>query len=105
MEKTENTNLLKVEEVAIMIGSSVKTINSWYAWKRLHPEDERGKLLPDYQQMGSRQTRYWSQNDVWSLLKFKESVPKGRNGFLGDVTQIGARRRAKERKEAKATQN
>lgn len=84
---------LKIEELAILIGSSVKTINSWYAWKRLHPEDERGRLLPDYEQEGERQARYWSTDDVWKIIKFKESIPKGRNGFLGDITQKGSRKK------------
>jgi predicted DNA-binding transcriptional regulator AlpA len=79
--------LLKVEEVALLVGSSVKTINNWYAWKKVEPEHELAKLLPDFIQTGSRKTRYWKQGDIWMLIKFKQSLPKGRNGVLGKVTQ------------------
>lgn len=79
--------LLRVEEVAILIGSSVKTINNWYAFKKAQPESDFAKMLPDFQQEGTRQTRYWKQEDVWKLLEFKQVLPKGRAGVLGQVTQ------------------
>ena len=84
---------LKIEEVAVLIGSSVNSINNWYAYKRLHPESALAKLLPDVTQEGVRQTRYWDSDDVWKLIEFKNSVPKGRNGIMGDATQKYYRRK------------
>lgn len=79
--------LLKVEEVAVLVGVSAKTINVWYAWKKMHPEEEMAKLLPDYTQTTTRGTRYWSYSDIWKLAQFKNQVPKGCKGIFGDVTQ------------------
>ena len=80
-------NLLKVEEVALLVGVSVKTINNWYAFKKVEPESEYAQLLPEFKQSGERQTRYWNQSDIWKLIDFKTKIPKGRNGILGSVTQ------------------
>ena len=83
----QGERLLKVEEVAILIGSSGKTINNWYWFKRENPKNEYVKLLPDFIQYGPRQTRYWKESDVWKLLEFKKTIPQGRNGIMGSVTQ------------------
>lgn len=79
--------LLRIEEVALLVGSSTQTINNWYRWKKIHPENELAKLLPDYIQQGNRQIRYWKNSDIWSIIEFKNSIPHGRNGILGDITQ------------------
>lgn len=79
--------LLKLEEVAILIGSSCKSINTWYWFKRENPDNEYARILPDYIQYGPRQTRYWKESDIWKLLKFKQSIPQGRNGVMGSITQ------------------
>lgn len=79
--------LLKIEEVALMIGVSVQTINIWYRWARNNEDNEYAQLLPEYTQTGPRQTRYWTQSDVWKLIEFNKAIPRGRNGVMGDVTQ------------------
>ena len=79
--------LLNVQEVAMLIGSSIQTIGAWYRWKTLHPDHELAKLLPDYQRKGNKNTRYWKQDDVWKLVKFKGAIPQGRNGVMGEITQ------------------
>lgn len=81
------SRLLKIEEVAILIGSSSKSINNWYWFKRENPDDEYAKILPDYIQEGARQTRYWRESDIWKLIEFKQSIPMGRNGIMGSITQ------------------
>lgn len=78
---------LRVEEVAVTIGSSVKSINNWYMFKKQHPENEYAKLLPEFRQEGERTTRYWKDSDIWKLIQFKQSIPKGRNGVMGCITQ------------------
>ena len=79
--------LLKLEEVAVIIGSSCKSINNWYWFKRENPDNEYAKILPDYIQDGARQTRYWRESDIWKLLEFKKSIPQGKNGIMGSITQ------------------
>lgn len=83
--------LLRIEEVALLVNSSVQTINNWYRWKKLHPEHQLASKLPDYVQSGSRQTRYWKKSDIWSIVEFKNLIPHGRYGILGDITQTHAR--------------
>lgn len=78
---------LKVEELAILVGVSVQTINIWYRWKKANQDHEFAHLLPDFEQDGPRQTRFWNKSDVYSLLEFKSKLPVGRNGILGAVTQ------------------
>ena len=78
---------LRIEEVALLVGCSTQTINNWYRWKKLHPDHELAKLLPDYVQIGPRQMRYWDKSAIWSLTEFKNTIPHGKNGILGDITQ------------------
>ena len=83
-----SNKLLTVQEVATSVGCSVQTINGWYKWKALNPDEELAQLLPEYTQLaGGRNTRYWQQADVWRLIQFKQNVTQGRNGFMGEVTQ------------------
>lgn len=79
--------LLRIEEVALLVGASTQTINNWYRWKKLNPGHPLAKLLPDYTQEGIRQMRFWKKSDVWAIVEFKNSIPHGRNGILGDITQ------------------
>jgi len=79
--------LLKIEEVAVLIGSSVRTINNWYAFKRAEPDNEYAKMLPDYEQAGERQIRLWNKDDIQKFIEFKRAVPKGCKGAMGVITQ------------------
>ena len=56
-------------------------------YSKEHPENEMSKLLPKFEQAGERQTRYWNADDVWKLIEFKQTIPKGRGGVMGDITQ------------------
>lgn len=88
-------DLLTVQEVGVVIGSCPATINMWYKWRRTHPDHELAKLLPDYEQQGGRQTRYWHKADIWKLIEFKQRIPKGRHGILGEVTQAYVKKEKK----------
>ena len=77
---------INVTTLAFLVGVTVQTISSWYKWKELSPNHELAKLLPDYTR-GARNTRYWNKSDVWKLIEFKNSIPEGRNGIMGSVTQ------------------
>ena len=83
--------LLRIEEVALLVGCSTQTLNNWYRWKKIHLEHPLASKLPDYIQNGPRQTRYWRKSDIWSIVEFKNLLPHGRSGILGDVTQIHTR--------------
>ena len=78
---------LNVTQVAVLVGVSVPTLNMWYKWKKLHPRHELAKLLPKYTMSGSKNTRYWKMDDINSLIEFKNTIPRGRNGILSEVTQ------------------
>lgn len=86
-EQPKQNKLLRVEEVALSVGVSVKTINNWYWFKRDNPENELAQLLPEYIQDGPRQTRMWKQADLWKLVEFRSRIPIGRNGIMGSITQ------------------
>lgn len=79
--------MLRIEEVAVLVGVSTQTLNNWYRWKKLNPEHELAKLLPDYTQENERQVRFWKLSDVWKLKEFKTAKPNGCKGILGEITQ------------------
>lgn len=79
--------LLRLEEVAVLIGVSGKTINNWYMFKKQCPDNKYAQMLPEFSQSGNRQTRYWKESDVAKLLKFARSIPTGRGGVMGIITQ------------------
>lgn len=79
--------LLKIEEVAVLLGCSVKTINMWYWFRKENPDNEYAKMLPDYLQESAKSARYWRTSDMWKMIQFKDSIPHGRNGILGSITQ------------------
>ena len=87
--------LLNVSEVSVIVGSSIQTISSWYRWKDLHPEHELAKLIPAYTRVGNRRTRYWTMEDVWKLVEFKNAIPQGRNGVMGEITQKYVKKKEK----------
>lgn len=96
ISSNSNERLLKLEEVAILIGSSGKSINNWYWFKRENPDNEYAKMLPDFIQEGARQTRYWRESDIWKLIDFKHKIPQGRNGVMGSITQKYYQKRGEE---------
>ena len=87
--------LLNVQELSMLVGSSIQTIGSWYRWKKLHPDHELAKLIPEYTRVGNRRTRYWKQSDVYAFGEFKQKLPQGRNGVMGEVTQKYVKKKEK----------
>lgn len=79
--------ILTVEEVAVRINVSLPTIASWYRWKRCNPGHEMADLLPDFFRVGPHKARRWYESDIEKLIEFKNSIPQGRNGIMGEVTQ------------------
>lgn len=95
----EKERLLSVTQVAVLVGVVPKTVDIWYRWKRQAPDHELASLLPDYIQDGEKQKRYWRESDVWKMIEFRSKIPKGRNGFFGNVTQKYSRRERMQRHE------
>ena len=40
--------------------------------------------LPDFKREGTRGPRYWNQEDLPKLQAFRDWLPKGRGGVMGD---------------------
>ena len=87
--------LLKLEEVAILVGVSCQTINNWYRFKKENPDNEYAKMLPDFERIGGHNQRFWDKSDINDLLKFKMFTPKGCKGIMGSVTQRYVRKEEK----------
>jgi len=78
---------IRIEELAVAVGVSVKTVNNWYAFKEAEPDHELAKLLPNFTQSHPRGTRSWKIGDIWRIKEFKSKIKTGRNGVMGAVTQ------------------
>ena len=79
-------NLLRIEEVAMILGVSVQTLERWYKFKKEHPESEVAQEIPNYiygATVGSGKTRLWTQEAVFSLVQFKGERKLGRTGKMG----------------------
>ena len=77
---------LTIVEVAVLLNISPRSLENWYMFKRKMPDNEYAKMLPDFEQAGERQTRYWKLSDVEQLQKFKEAIPHGKDGIMGIIT-------------------
>lgn len=78
--------LLRIEEVAVLVNVSVKSINEWYVFKRTEPDNKYAKMLPEPKRDDTGR-RLWRESDVDKFIKFHNEIPKGRNGIMGKVTQ------------------
>ena len=101
----ENKDLLTALEVCVLVHCSYNALNYWYGWKGLNPDNEYAKLLPDFIQTANRQTRYWKREDVAKIIQFRNSVPQGRNGIMGDITQKYRREQRKREQNGKQTKS
>ena len=95
-KKEQEEKTLNIEAVAVLINSSVPTISSWYRWKKQNPDNEYAKMLPPFERHGAHKARYWKYEDIWKLIEFKQSIPQGRNGVMGSVTQAYIKKKKKE---------
>lgn len=86
-KEKEMRAFLSIEEVAVLCGVSVQTLNNWYKFKRENPDNPFAQLLPEYQVIGGHGQRFWDKSDIDALMKFKHRMPKGCKGVMGSVTQ------------------
>lgn len=78
---------IRIEELALAVGVSVKTVNNWYAFKKAKPDDELSKLLPEFEQENATSPRMWKFGDIWRIKDFQSRIKTGRNGYMGIITQ------------------
>ena len=85
----DEERMYSIEEVAVILGVSYKTLCNWYAYKRKFPDDVWSQKLPEYILGGDKKTkRLWKDSDLEKLFAFKTELPRGRGGVLGKVTQV-----------------
>lgn len=87
--------LLTATEVCVLVDCSIYTLNNWYVFKSKEPDNEYAQMLPEFvnKDEGVRRKRYWRESDIGKLIIFKASIPHGRNGVLGSVTQKYAKKK------------
>lgn len=96
---------LRIEEVAMIIGVSVQTLERWYKFKKEHPESEVAQEIPEYfvgSTTGARRTRLWTQEAVFSLMQFKTERKLGRTGKMGKYGGKGTHGKKVSRKKVNA---
>lgn len=81
------SDFINATQVCALVDISIYTLNMWYKFKELNPENEYAKMLPEFIRPDNSNLRLWQRNDVYALIEFKTKIPHGRNGVLGDVTQ------------------
>ena len=77
---------LTAQQVVVLLGISENTLNFWYRFKRDNPDNEYAKLLPEYVKASEKSRRLWKKDDLWKFAEFQKSLPKGRNGVMGEVS-------------------
>lgn len=89
VENNISTEMLTATKVTQYLDISMKTLDSWYKYVEdnsfEHPSDMPN--LPMYEQKYPRAPRYWKKSDLEQMKKFKDWVPKGRNGVMGRVNE------------------
>lgn len=81
--------MLRIEEVAMLLGVNYMTVERWYQFKRKNPDSEYCQFLPDpilVMNSKNRATRFWKPDDVEVLKVFQESVVRGTHGFMGIIS-------------------
>lgn len=77
---------LTTSKVAIKLDVSVRTLLTWYKWYEQEGNTmEDVPVLPKYEQAYHRAPRFWEESDIEQLKVFKDWLPKGRNGVMGNV--------------------
>lgn len=81
-----NPNRITVNKVAQFLDVSVVTINNWYKWynNEAFTKPKETPYLPPYQQDHPRGVRYWTEDDLYDLKKFRDWIPRGRGGVMGE---------------------
>lgn len=80
--------LYKASETAMLLGITTDTLDIWYRFKRQNPDNKYAKMLPEIKHKeGNQKQRFWTEDDIFRLIEYKNTIPQGRNGIMGSVTQ------------------
>lgn len=85
---TRKNDLLTASKVSQKLDISTRTLDNWYKFYTGdfdHPDDM--PTLPEYIQESVRGPRYWKPEDIKTLKKFKEWIPRGRGGVMGRLNE------------------
>lgn len=92
--------MLTASRVAQRLDVSVSTLTNWYKWYNGdYTKPENVPELPEYTQVGTRGVRYWRESSIPMLIAFKEWIPKGRGGVMGEMNARFWGKRGKNRKQ------
>lgn len=90
--------LYSVIDVAKSLGVYPGTINYWYRWEDIVIGTEKYTelleqgmpKLPNFKRLNDnpRGKKLWDESGIKQLKKFSDWVPKGRKGFLQEVTKL-----------------
>ena len=81
--------LLTTTQMATKIGVARRTLIDWYKFDEEFGIPNNMPQLPPctIEQRGKIAVRLWHEEDAKALIKFKKSIVKGRNGFMGAYTK------------------
>ena len=82
-----NDLLLSAHDVTKKLGIADSTLQAWYKFKKENPDNEYAMMLPEIIRVEPRNKRCWKESDIQLLMTFQKSIPHGKNGVLGSVTQ------------------
>lgn len=90
MEMINNVKMYRIDEVAEILNLSRYTIANWYAWetKLLKTGEVTEAFLPKFTKVTnmSGRPKFWSEDAVEALKKFKNEMVMGRHGKFGKFT-------------------
>lgn len=80
---------LTATQVGAILGVTPYTIKRWYKFieetdiKDLAELQKEGMpILPQYEIMGTNAWRFWNEEDIEQIRKFKEWLPQKKNGIM-----------------------
>lgn len=87
--KLDKSKLLTTSKVCNQLDISSRTLDNWYKYMLDDSIEKPSKMpvLPMYIQETVRGPRYWKQEDIPQMKKFKAWVPHGRHGVMGAVNE------------------
>jgi hypothetical protein len=86
MSAVKRPGMVTASRVANQLDISTKTLISWYKFYESDlPKPDNMPELPPYEQAYFRAPRYWREEDIPKLITFKEWVPKGKRGVMGEI--------------------
>jgi hypothetical protein len=82
-----NEKIYLIDEVCEILKVSTHTLQKWYQWERYELRD--GIVSENYLPIPNKLTnkrgkpKFWTENQIKELQKFKNEIVMGRNGRFG----------------------